>query len=136
MGSSPDPQKTTYDPPEWTRGEYPGFVNEARGLASRPYEAYGGQQRAEINPYQQTAMQLTADRALYGDPQLNAARGSLMNISQGGAQNPHGDSSNPFIGAGNEFKGMTNPYLNDKYLNENIANTAQDMASAHAMGTA
>lgn len=129
MGGGNDSASQKFEPPEWTADLYPQAMEAAMGLVNRPYTQYAGMKVAPMNPWQHTAGQLTVDRALYGDPQTNQARQSLMNISGGGGQNPYGDSSNPFIGA-------TNPYLDDKYLDQNIQNTAQDMAGAHQIGTA
>lgn len=128
MGGGSDAATNEFKPPEWTRDLYPQAMDAAVGLAQRPYQQYYGQKIANTNPWQHTAGQLTVDRALYGDPQMNAARGSLMDISQGGAQNPYGNVSNPWVG-------QTNQFLNNDYLNQDIANTAGDMASAHALGT-
>lgn len=143
MGGGSETASNKFEPPEWTAGLYPGAMDAAVGLANRPYQQYMGMRVAPMNDRQATAGQLITDRALYGDPQTTAARGSLMNISQGGAMNPYGNASNPYIGSQNEFKNTSNPFigaqnqfLNNDYLNQNIADTAGDMASAHALGTA
>jgi hypothetical protein len=132
-----------FEPPEWTAGLYPGAMDALTGLVNRPYSQYQGMRNAPMNDRQFGAGEMLTDKALYGDPQSNAARGSLMSISQGGARNPYGDAANPFVGAQNAFGGTSNPYigqqnrfLDNQYLNQNIADTANDMASAHALGNA
>lgn len=120
-----------FEPPEWSAQYYPGAMDFAAQLVSQPYSQYQGQKIAEVNPWQHGAGQLTVDRALYGDPQLNAARGSLMSISQGGAQNP-------FTGqmAGLGSAALANPYMGNAYTEQMIANTAGNMASGFAKGQA
>lgn len=110
----PDAPSTKFDPPDWTKDIYPQAMNTAVGLANRPYDQYQSMRVAPVNPWQHTAGQLTVDRAMSGDPQTNAARSSLMSISQGGAQNP---------------------YMDNAYTNQMVADTAGNMADAFASGT-
>jgi hypothetical protein len=104
-----------FEPPEWAAKEYPGLVDTAKQLTSQPYSQYQGQKVAEVNPFQHGALQLTTDRALYGDPQLNASRGSLMSIAQGGAQNP---------------------FMQNSYIDKMIADSAGNMRDAYLGGDA
>jgi hypothetical protein len=60
---------------------------------------------------------MTLDKALYGDPQTNAARGSLMNISQGGAQNPFMDNAYTEQMIGDTTGNMTDAYLGGDAMN-------------------
>jgi hypothetical protein len=106
---------TEFKAPEWTRGYYPQVTDAVMGLAGTPAADYQGMRDAPLNAYQQGAGQLLTDKALYGDPQTNTARGSLMNISGGGAMNPY--ASNP-------------------YTDSMISNNARDMTSAFRSGTA
>lgn len=115
MAGGGDKQSNKYEPPEWTASRYPGAMGLVDAAMATPYQQFAGQRVAEINPWQNTAGQLTVDRALYSDPQTRAARGSLMNISQGGA---------------------ANPYANDKWLDDVIGRNAKDMSEAFAEGTA
>lgn len=108
-------QSTKFDPPDWTKDLYPGAMDAAVGLANRPYTQYQGMKVAPVNPWQHTAGQLTTDRALYGDPQLNAARGSLMSISQGGGMNP---------------------FMDNKYTEQMIRDNTGNMTDAFAGGQA
>jgi hypothetical protein len=114
MGGGSD-VNNRFEPPSWTADRYPGAMESLDELASTPYQQYQGMKIAPMNDWQHTAGQLTVDRALYGDPQLNTSRGSLMNIAGGGAMNP---------------------FMDNKYTNEMIANNAQNMAQGFATGTA
>jgi hypothetical protein len=114
MGSSDGPSNE-FKPPEYTVEPWKGYVDAGVGLASKPYEQYQGMRVAPMNDRQMTAGQLQTDLALYGRPDMNQARGSLMSITGGGAQNP---------------------FMNNAYTDRMISDTAGNMASAHATGTA
>ena len=109
-----------FKPPEWTAQQYPAVTNAIMGLVGREAPNYQGMKVAPMNAYQQGAGQLIADRALYGDPQSNSARGALMNITQGGAANPY--ASNPYTNsmiqanAGN----MVDAYQRGQGLNDSL----------------
>jgi hypothetical protein len=111
MGSSDGPSNE-FKPPEYTVEPWKGYVDAGVGLASRPYQQYQGMRVAPMNDRQMTAGQLLTDKALYSDPQSQAARGSLMSISQGGAQNP---------------------FMQNQYLDKAIQDTAGNMAQAGAI---
>lgn len=104
-----------FKPPEWTREQYPGVTQDIMSLVSRPPPMYAGMKVAPMNAYQQGAGQLITDNALYGNPQLNAASGSLMALSQGAGRNPYADNA---------------------YTDRMIAANARDMTDAHKRGTA
>ena len=108
-------QEGTVEPPEWTRERFPQAVEGAESIYNTPYHQFQGMRVSPINDWQHTAGQLTVDRALYGDPQLNTSRGSLMNIAGGGAMNP---------------------FMDNAYTDQMIGNNANDMANAFATGTA
>lgn len=110
-----DPASNEFKPPEWTAGRYEGAMGGIDALAQTPYSQYQGMTVAEMAPLSHTAAQLTTDAALYGDPLLNTAQGSLMNIAGGGAMNP---------------------YLDPGYTDEIIGRNADDMSRAYATGTA
>jgi hypothetical protein len=114
MGGGSEGQSNKFEPPEWTAERFPGAMDTLDQLASTPYQQFQGMRVAPLTDYQHTAGQLTADRALNGDPQSNAARGSLMSISQGGGMNP---------------------FMDNAFTEEMIGNTAQNMAQGFATGT-
>jgi hypothetical protein len=108
-----------FEPPEWTAKEYPGAIDFAKSLVSQPYSQYQGQKIAEVNPFQHGALQLTTDRALYGSPDLNAARGSLMSIAEGGASNPYAQNSYIDKMIADSTGNMTDAYLGGDARNMN-----------------
>lgn len=115
MGGGSDTQSTKFDPPDWTKELYPQAMQQLTGLVNRPYQQFQGQRVASMNDRQATGGQMLTDAALYGRPDMNQARGSLMNISGGGA---------------------ANPFMNNAYTDKMISDTAGNMAQAHATGTA
>jgi hypothetical protein len=117
MSGGSDTQSTKFDPPDWTKDEYPGFVEAAKGLAQNPYQPFMGQVKAEVNPWQMTAGQQTLDKSLYGDPGTNAARGSNMAISQGLLQNPYGDNAHTEQMIRDTAGNMTDSYLGGDAMN-------------------
>jgi hypothetical protein len=104
-----------FKPPEHTQPGWEGYRAAGEQLASRPYQQYQGMRVAPMNDTQMTAGQLLRDKMMYSDPQTQAARASLMSISQGGGQNP---------------------FMDNAYTDRMISDTAGNMASAHATGTA
>lgn len=103
------------EPPDYVRERMPGFLESVDAIAQQQAPVFAGMRTAPRNPYQSTAAQMAADRALYSDPQTMASRGSLTNIAGGGAMNPY--ASNP-------------------YTDAMIAGNTRDMADAFATGTA
>jgi hypothetical protein len=110
-----DSVSNEFTPPEHTKPGWEGYRAAGEQLASRPYQQYMGMRKAPMNDRQMTVGQLQTDAALYGRPDMNAARGTLMSIATGGGQNP---------------------FMDNKYTNQMIQDTAGNMASAHATGTA
>lgn len=102
-------------PPDYVKDRYPKYLDSVDSLAGQQAPLYAGVRQAGTNPYQQTAQQLMADRALFSDPQTMAARGTLTGISQGG---------------------MSNPYLDPGYTEQIVGNNARDMTDSFARGTA
>lgn len=103
------------EPPDYVKDRMPGFLDSVDAIAQQQAPVYAGMRTAPLNPYQTTAGQMAADRALYSDPQTLASRGALTGIASGGAMNPY--ASNP-------------------YTNAMISGNAKDMADAFATGTA
>ena len=99
--------------------QYPGgWLLHASNEASKPYQAYGAQRVAGIDPYQEAAMQGVYDIALRGGaPDTMAGRGAAQDFVTGSISNPYG--------------GMNNPYFNQT-LNAGL----QDITDAYRQGTA
>lgn len=108
-------QSNKFEPPPWTSERYPAAMTTLDELVQRERPMYAGQRIAEFSPLVHGAGQLTVDRALYGNPQTNAARSALMSISQGGA---------------------SNPFMDNAYTEQMIGDTARDMTDAYSRGTA
>jgi len=95
------------------------YSSKALDLANSPYQAYGGQQVADINGFQNSATTRLGQMLNYGDPSMNAARNTVansLNSGQAATQNPYGyitnGGSNQAVGNGgvNAYAGQ-NPYL-------------------------
>ena len=120
MSGGGNDTSTKFDPPDWTASQYPAMTDAVMGLMGREAPDYQGMRVAPMNAYQQGAGQLITDRALYGDPQTNTARGSLMSISQGDAMNPY--ASNPYTDAmiKSNADNMVDAYQNGQGLNDSL----------------
>lgn len=108
-GSQTQNSVSEFKPPDYTRGTWQDFLTEAQNLTQQPYEQYGGMTVAPWNGTQDAAAGLTAETAMNGSPDMNAARASNMATSQGG-----------YLG---------NPYATDQYVNHAIDQNAQAMTA-------
>jgi hypothetical protein len=104
--------------------------NVATQVGNSTWNPYTGQGVAPMNPYQNTAINMTAQRALGGDQTIGAGNQFLQNTLQSGPQqatmNPYGN-----ISAGvNPFAGMNNPYLQ-----QSIDNSINDLRTAYSENT-
>jgi len=140
-------QTTTqeFKPPGYTMPYWEAYVNKGNTLANQPYQQSGLPSVAPINDYQNTAMQLMYDRALYGAPDINAGRGAAMNAAQGNYANPYavnvqgiasGQAYNPYSQGLHALSQSTNPYTSDAYTAQIFDQNAQAMAKAYAEGGA
>lgn len=85
---------TTSGPPDWAVPYFQNFMQRGQQVADMPYQGYGGQTVAQMNPYQTQALDATAQRAIYGSPVNNAASGELTKTLSGGYLN-----NNPYMDA-------------------------------------
>lgn len=148
MGGGGGSQTVTqeFKPPEYTKQGWQDYINAGKVISQTPYQQSGLATTAPINDYQNAAMQLAYDRALYGAPDLNAARGAAMQASQGNYANPwaqnvagiaSGQAYNPALeGYYNMAQSGPNPYTSDAYVQDKIARQANTMAQGFASGTA
>ena len=114
---SSDSQATqTSSLPPWLQPYAEQYLGQSANLASQQQPQYGGQRVAPLNDAFYQANDLITQRALNGAPDLNAARGSAMNIAGGAYQN--------------------NPWLGSEYTDAVIGDTAGNMADAFSRGTA
>ncbi len=78
--------------PDWVRPYAEQFMQRSQQTADIPYTPYGGQTVAQLNPYQQTGLQATANRAMQGSPVTDAASGELQKTLSGDYLN-----ANPYM---------------------------------------
>lgn len=114
---------TTTEIPKELKPLASAYANKAMNLSNTPYQAYGGQQVADLNWIQNQAQNAIGNQFFYGDPTMNAARsGAADKLSSGNAatQNPYGYINN---GGTNQMTGNggTNQYAgSNPYLQQNI----------------
>lgn len=125
-------QTQEFKPPSYTQSPtnpfWQDYVATGLGLAQIPQGQYQGMTVAPLNDVQNAGLQMTIDRAVNGAGDLNAARGSTMNIAQGAGFGP---------GMGANVSSAANPFAgSNTYLNQMIGNNAEDMANAFRTGTA
>lgn len=107
----------TWQPPDYALPGWQSYVSGVQQLAGQPYQQYQGQQVAEQNPYELTAYDLGTQRAMYGAPDINSARGMATDFTGGNYLN-------------------SNPWLQNDYTDKVIAGNADQMAKAFGLGTA
>lgn len=117
-----------FKPPAWLQPAWQQTVTTAAQLASQPYQPFDGMRVAPINGYQTQGLNFLEDRALNGAPDLNAARGNVMDTANGaylmaGPMAAIDPGVNGYAGA--------NPYVDAM-----IAANAADMANAWKVGGA
>lgn len=71
-------ETTTSGPPDWMVPYYKDYLAQSQQTADMPYNPYGGQTVAQLNPYQTGAADATAQRAMQGSPVNSAASGELQ----------------------------------------------------------
>lgn len=127
-----------FKPPDYTTQGWQDWLAKAGDQASQPYSQYQGMQVAPINGQQMQGLNFIQDRALFGSPDLNAARGMATDVSSGAylGANPYtGDGSGIGAVAGGQFLGA-NPYLTNEYTNKAIQQNTDAMSRGFATGTA
>jgi hypothetical protein len=87
-----DTTTTTSSVPDWAVPYYQNFMQSAQNLAQMPYQAYGGQTVAGLNPFTVQGLNAQAQRAVQGSPVMNAASGELQKTLSGGYLN-----NNPYL---------------------------------------
>lgn len=85
---------TTTTVPEWVRPYAEGFMQRSQQVADMPYQPFTGATQAQLNPYQTSALDSIAQRAVQGSPVNNAASSELTKTISGGylGSNPYLDS--------------------------------------------
>lgn len=99
-GAAPQTSTTVQSMPDELKPLAAAYTNNAINLSQQGYTPYGGQRNADLNTAQQLGIGMTQNRALNGDPTMNAGSQFLQGqLNQG----PQGATQNPFAGP--------NPYL-------------------------
>jgi hypothetical protein len=97
MGSK-SPSNTTStvksELPDWAKPYSVDLMKQGAAVASRPYEAYTGNQIAGFSPEQQLGLNATVNRSTSGNAAANAGNTMLQNTLQGNYLNP---STNPYL---------------------------------------
>ena len=136
---------TSSQAPEWLQPYLKSHMDRAFSVADTPYQQYQGQRVADLNGTQQTAMDAIQNRAMNGNPVMNAAQGALQGIAGGqglGAQaasnpyltqqNANANAFNPYANVQNTAAGAANPYLNATNANANTFNPYANVSNAAA----
>lgn len=80
------------DVPSWVRPYAENYLQASTQVANQPYQPYGGQTVAQLNPYQVQGYNAQAQRALQGSPVSDAASGEIQRTLSGGYLN-----NNPYL---------------------------------------
>ena len=94
---------STQSMPAWAQPYAQGYLERAQGVADTPYQGYGGETVAGMNPWQTQAYQSLATRAMQGSPLMSQANGAL---GQQMAQQPQGATKNLLFGQSNPYLGQ------------------------------
>lgn len=148
-GSSGGSSSTqNFQPPSWTtnygtlnaenpEGSWQAYLAQAQSLAQTPYQPYGGQTVASLNPTQWKGMDLIAQTAMNGSPDTMAARGMLTDTVNGLYL-----GTNPFaapdsaIGRMANGQNVYNPWYSNQYTDAVINDNANAMTQAYRQGSA
>jgi hypothetical protein len=80
--------------PEFMKPYVEGYMKRSQQVADLPYQAYGGQTVAQMNPYQTAGLGMAAQRGMNGSPVNSAAGAELTKTLSGGYLN-----NNPYMDA-------------------------------------
>lgn len=91
------------------------YTKQATSIAQTPWQSYNGQRYADLNQTQNLGIGMVQNRALNGDPLMDAGSNYLQNQLQSGpqsaTQNPYGDVSAGSVTPGQNAYAGANPYL-------------------------
>lgn len=136
-------QSVTQQLPDYAHPYAVNLLERGYGLSNSEYQPYQGQRIADLTPEHQAGLSMTRDRALYGAPDVNAARAQNAYTSAGGYLTPE---SNPYLkgnvdAAMNAVRGQVNSQFNSaggyggsahqEMLTGQLANKANEMYGAN-----
>lgn len=134
MGGSSTPSRTTTttEPPKFIQP----FLQEGAQLAQQSYrgggpEYFPGSTVVPFSDQTRQALDLTQQRALQGNPGVDAAQGYVQNTLGTDPSSQFTNAQNPFASQTREFAGATNPYL-DATFNRAADNVQQRLQSSFA----
>jgi hypothetical protein len=124
-GSAPSETTTTTvnEVPSYVKPYAESLMSRAGDLSTKPYTPYTGQRIAGLNPFHQTGLDMTAQRAYQGSPLVGAAQNNAQNtlnnnyldtgLQLAGQMNAY-QGENPYLDSmiGQSHKNITNQYLN------------------------
>lgn len=89
------------------------YAKQAQDYAYTPYQAYGGQRFAGLDPTQALGIGMVQERALGGSQTMRNAEGNLNQFIQGGQTNPYLDQmvSKAQGSVVDQFNNMTKPQI-------------------------
>lgn len=103
------------------------YVNQAMKLSNTPYQAYTGNQVADLNSTQNQGIQAITDRATNGSATMNNAESNLNQMMNGG--------TNPYLEGmvGNALK-QVGGQVNSQFGGSNYGTTANQQTLANSLG--
>ena len=94
---------TTQSIPDELKPLASAYTDKAINLSNQGFQAYGGERNAGLNTTQNLGIGMTQERALNGDPTVNAGSNFLQRSLQSGPQgatvNPYAQQGNPYLDA-------------------------------------
>jgi hypothetical protein len=92
MSGGSDTTTTSQSIPDWMRPYAENYMQASTQVANLPYQSYGGQTTAQLNPYQTAGYNAQAQRAIQGSGVNDAASGQLQDTLNGKYLN-----NNPYL---------------------------------------
>ena len=129
-GSQTTTQVNKVELPAWVDQASQENYQMAKDITGKPYQAYGGQQVASMDPTTQQAIDAT--KASFGatDPQFAGAAGSLQGLLDKNIGQVTAGTIKPQTWAGSDINPYLNPYI------ENVENKTIDAMNRNARLTA
>lgn len=105
------------------------YLNRVGALAQNPLPT---RQLATMSPYQQMGLQMTANRALSGSPEINAAKQNLAATQSGAFMSP---DSNPYLaGTVNQAMNDAQTRVNSQFAGNGYGSTAHQEILGRTLG--
>lgn len=128
-GGSSGTSTTVQSIPDELKPLATAYTGKAIDLGNQPYQGYGGQRYADLNPTQNYGIGMVQNRALSGSPTVSNAESNLNQIISGGATNPYLDAM--YGRAAQQVSGSVNSQFNKPGA---FGNTAHQQVLADSLG--